>query len=166
MSTGLTNDELCALYRQYGHLLLRRSRALLRDEQLAEDVLQNVFLKLMRCGAGVREARSQLAWLYQVVDRCSWDMLRSRRGQHVTPGSPNDELSVLPIEEGGFLARLLSKLRPSEQTVAVLLYSDGLTQLEVSKQLGRSRLTINKQAKVIRAIASQLVRDPDPDGVR
>ncbi len=36
------------LYRRYGPMVLRRARALLRDEQAARDALQEVFLRAMR----------------------------------------------------------------------------------------------------------------------
>ena len=42
MSSALANDEVSELYRRYGYLMLRRIRPVVRDEQLAEDVLQSV----------------------------------------------------------------------------------------------------------------------------
>ena len=162
MSNGLSNVELSALYQRYGHLLLRRCRAQLGDDALAQDALHTVFLKLMRHGAGVREAESQLAWLYRSTDHCCFDLLRSRRrAQRMTTRSLEVDSASMPVHERGFVSRLLALLEPSERMLALLLFRDGFTQREASEQLGRSRQTINKQAQSIRELAQQLERGWD-----
>lgn len=163
MSTGLSNVELSELYKKYGHLVLRRSRAILGDQQLAEDALQNVFLKLLKHGGALRTAESKLAWVYRVVDRCCYDLLKTRRRERPTSETenvsvPEQETPNLDPHEG-LLAQLLEGLNPDEQLVATLLYSDGLTQGEVSKRVGRSRQTVNRYAKIIRALAGRILHE-------
>ena len=60
MGSGLNNAEVADVYRQYGHLLLRRCRLITRDDALAEDALQEAFVRVMRYGRGLHEARSKL----------------------------------------------------------------------------------------------------------
>jgi DNA-directed RNA polymerase specialized sigma24 family protein len=40
-------DDIAAIYRQHGHLVLRRALHILNDAQEAEDVLQDVFASLV-----------------------------------------------------------------------------------------------------------------------
>lgn len=161
MSSELSNAEVVDLYKRYGHLVLRRTRVMLRDAQLAEDVLQSVFLKVMRNGASIRGADSQLAWLYRAVDRCCFDLIdqlrrRERRERYRWFDSAESRPS---IEERSFLSALWHRLDPQERAVAMLLYSDGLSQDEASHRLGWSRQTINKKAMAIRQLANDLARE-------
>jgi DNA-directed RNA polymerase specialized sigma24 family protein len=50
-------------YRQYGFLVLRRCRRILRDEAAGEDALQEVFVRLMRYGRAFQKAESKVLWL-------------------------------------------------------------------------------------------------------
>jgi RNA polymerase sigma factor (sigma-70 family) len=162
-STGLSNAEVRDLYVRYGHLVRRRARGRLSDPQLAQDALQTVFLKIMRHGANVRHADSQLAWLYRACDRVCFDLLRQRyRDLAATVAGSVDAPSVRqPTNARSLLQCLWTKLSRREQQLATLVYCDGLTQSEVSKELGWSRQTINKKIKTIRRAALDLSAAPD-----
>lgn len=155
-SPGLSNLEVTQLYRDYGSLVLRRSRAALRDRQLARDIVQNVFVKLIRHGSGVRDAQSKLGYIYAIADRCCVDVLRRGRRERslATALEFSDRQQNLPFEQLDVLARLLEQLEAFERVIAIQLY-DGLTQREISQRLGRSRQTINKRVARIRRIARE-----------
>ena len=67
MGRGLSNSEVARVYRRYGHLMLRRCRVLLPDDTLADDALQDAFIKLMRFGAELQQADAKLRWLYTMT---------------------------------------------------------------------------------------------------
>src|SRR5258707_4691354 len=85
----MTHDEVAHAYRQYGPLVLRRCRRILRGDGAAEDMLQEVFVRLWRYGEAFAAADSKLLWLYRVADRCCFDQL-SRRSTRVE----------VPIDDG------------------------------------------------------------------
>jgi RNA polymerase sigma-70 factor (ECF subfamily) len=158
---GLTNAEVADVYRTYGHLVLRRCRAILRDEALAEDAFQEAFIKVMRYGAAMREAGSPLRWLYRVADRCCFDALgrRKRRAEAEMPpeevGGPHPgESLAMRHTVMGFLHRLGDK----DRVIAVLHFIDGLSQGEIGEELGWSRQTINKRLGRIRERAEKTLR--------
>ena len=93
---GLSNEEVAEIYRRYGHLLLRRGRARLRDAAAAEDVLQECFVKVMKYGGAYRTADAKLRWLYQVVDNGCFDAIGRRRE---TPAEP-EQLETRPALGG------------------------------------------------------------------
>ena len=154
-ASALSTREVEELYASYGHLVLRRSRTVLRHETLAQDALQNVFIKVIRHGAGLRKVESKLAWLYTVTDRCCIDLIKSHhRELQLEDDTMLDQRQfTLPMEARSVLGRLFGKLDARERMVALLLFGDGLTQEEISQRLGWSRQTVNKKAQYIRQLA-------------
>ena len=62
----LEATEIASLYAQHGEALKRFLVGLLRDPQLANDVLQATFAKLLEQGHETRK-ESRRAWLYRVA---------------------------------------------------------------------------------------------------
>ncbi|HLK90554.1 MAG TPA: sigma-70 family RNA polymerase sigma factor [Polyangia bacterium] len=157
----LTNAELAELYRRYGFLLRRRGRTLLRDEALAEDALQTAFVKIIESRAALARAENRLAWMYRVVDRCCFDLLRRRRVRRTEPidGRADTALAVpgVDVEARDAVLRVLGELSDSEYEVAVLAYVDGTPQTEIASTLGLSRPTIWKRLLAIRERAARLL---------
>ncbi len=71
--------EIAASYVQHADSLKRFLRGLLRDSQLANDVLQATFAKLLEMGHATR-SQSRRAWLFQVAYR---EAMAIRRRQAV-----------------------------------------------------------------------------------
>jgi RNA polymerase sigma factor (sigma-70 family) len=151
----LTTDEVAALYERYGYFLLRRCRAILRDPGVADDALQEAFVKIMRSGGAARTAEQPLRWLYRVVDHCCFDVLRRRR-RSPEMLAPDEGRSCHPgvaIELRDAVLRLLSALDEDQMRIAVLLFVDGMSQGEIAAEIGVSRVTVNKRVQSIRARA-------------
>ena len=143
------------LYEKYAFFLLRRCRVLLREASAADDAFQQAFEKILRSGGAVRAADQPLRWLYRVVDRCCFDMLRARRRW---PQSPiDDEMAsearhpAIEIEVRDAVLRLLATMNEQEQRISVLLFVDGMSQGEIAEELGLSRVTVNKKVQALRA---------------
>ncbi len=157
----LTNGELGELYRQYGFLLRRRCRMLLRDEALAEDALQTAFVKILESRAALARADNRLAWMYRVVDRCSFDLLRRHRVRRAEPIDQHADAALaapgVDVEARNAVLRVLSELTDSEYEVALLAYVDGVPQTEIASTLGLSRPTIWKRLLSIRERAARLL---------
>jgi RNA polymerase sigma-70 factor, ECF subfamily len=150
---SLRSEEVSALYEKYGFFLLRRCRTILRDEALADDALQEAFVKVMRGGGSIREADEPLRWLYRVVDHCCFDTLRKRR-RSVETQSESEGASAHPavaIELRDAVLRLLGTFDEQQMRIALLLFVDGLSQGEIAEEVGVSRVTVNKKIQAIRA---------------
>jgi RNA polymerase sigma factor (sigma-70 family) len=160
VTDGLTNREVADLYRRYGFFLRRRCVVLLRQPSLADDALQEAFLKLMRSGAGVRTADEPLRWLYRVVDRTCFDQLRKTKRTR-TAASLDDVADALPIHPGTELEtrraalQLLESLDAEDQSIAVMAFVDGMNQQEIADELGYSRMTIIKRIVRLRERAQR-----------
>ncbi len=169
MKDGLDNHEITDLYRRYGFFLRRRCLVLLRSDALADDAMQETFLKLMRAGAGVKTAEQPMRWLYRVVDRTCFDQLRKMK--RAAREEPLDDVTVgLPVHPGTTVelrraaVELLDVLDEEEQVIAVMAFVDGMTQQEIADELGYSRMTVVKRVAGIRERAERV--GGDADGMR
>ncbi len=77
-SHQLPEDEIAALYRQHGERLTAFAFGLVKDHELAREVVQNTFAKAID-HAGAVSAKSLRAWLYQVARNEALQLRRQAR---------------------------------------------------------------------------------------
>ncbi len=145
------------MYHRYGALLERRCRTLMRDDVLGEDAVQELLATLLRRGEGFRQAGSPYRWLCRAVDRTCLDLLRrSKRVRDALATDDRDALDPIglapSVDPEARLAALqsLMQLDVEEQSLAIMLFLDGMSQGAAAEELGLSRVTINKRAQLIR----------------
>jgi RNA polymerase sigma-70 factor (ECF subfamily) len=131
---------------------------LLRDPSLAEDAFQELFAMLLHRGEAFRQAEAPYRWLCRAAERTSLDLLRRRK--RVRDAIPIDDADLLGAAPGTdaearrAVLESIERLDPEQQRVAILLFVDGMSQLEAAAELGVSRVTINKRAQEIRSAVS------------
>ena len=72
------------------------ARWLVRDPDLAQDIVQEAMLRALRYHAGLRG--NAKPWLLQIVRNTAFAMLATRRGQ---PGPPPEEPGAEPVDPAG-----------------------------------------------------------------
>lgn len=162
MGGGLDNAAVAALYERYGYLVERRCRLILRDDGLAEDAVQETFVRVLRYGDSLRDADSPLHWLYRAADRCCFDLL-ARRRPHVVGETP-DGGGAHPsgrLEARDAVLALLGRLDDRDRAIAVLAFVDGLPQERIAAEVGMSRVTVNKRLGRIRDRARAFLEGSD-----
>lgn len=122
-------------YEQYKTGIFRFALSILRDRALAEDVLQETFLKLLSGKYTVYEGKEQ-AWLYKVARNLCYDILRNR-GREVA-------LTVSQSREHYGYIDLIACLDLAEQEIVTLKIVGGLTHKEIAKVMG---LTVHASKK-------------------
>lgn len=122
-------------YEQYKTGIFRFALSILKDSHLAEDVLQETFLKLLSGKCRVHEGKEQ-AWLYKVARNLCYDILRNR-GREV-------ELTVKQNGESYAYIDLISGLDLTEREIVTLKIVGGLTHKEVARVMG---LTVHATKK-------------------
>jgi RNA polymerase sigma-70 factor, ECF subfamily len=108
----------------YGYIF-----SLVREQALAEDILQEVFIRIYRKLGWLREPRVFRAWAYQIATRETFRHLkRERRWQEqIRDDAALQTMPAVPREEFApdLLARLpqlVAKLSPASRAVIMLYY--------------------------------------------
>ncbi len=157
----MNKDELAGLYQRYGSLVLRRCRAILRDEAEAQDALQDVFVRALRYNRSLARTESPLGWLYRTGERCCFDRLRKKGREVTVMPAVLGQIAQEGLPNGAGEARevvlaFLGRFDPKVQQVAVLHYLDDLPQEEIAQQLGWSRRTVGKKLALLKRRAQAL----------
>lgn len=112
----------------------------LHDKPLAEDLLQDVFLKAMRQGERFCAIENARAWLFEVTRNTLADQLRRTRDSVALP----DDLSVSeevapPVDSlANCLPRVLAELSAEDREAITCCDLNGMSQADYAHQLGIS----------------------------
>ena len=133
-------------YRQYSSMVYRTARAVTGNPEDAEDVLQTIFLRLMRQESAGLLKKNPRAYLYRAAVNLSLDLLRARQRRSFID---NDvERLGTPVATGHArfsdelhrqLNDALAQLSPEAAQILVLRYVHNYSDAEISKLLGTSR---------------------------
>jgi RNA polymerase sigma-70 factor (ECF subfamily) len=142
------------------------------NEQDAEDVVQESFLRAYR-QLGRFEARANFGtWLYRIVANCSVDLMRARQARHdqtradsldeseavgPTAGNPSPERLAQSAEIGKRVAAAMSGLSPLERAAFTLRHYEGRSIDEISRTLGlRTSATKHSVFRAVRKLRTAL----------
>lgn len=134
------------LYDQVAGRMLASARRILGDRELAEDAVQDAFMRIWRSAIKFDPARGvALAWLGRIVRNAALDRLPKERDL----GRIEDvEISVLPVEPpDARVGQCLKKLPGQQGRAMVLMYVHGLTHSELSEHLGAPLGTVKSWVK-------------------
>jgi len=141
------------LYRDHGHAVLRRARRLLRNDDDANDVLQDVFLSMFRQPEQF-EARSSVAtYLYAATTHACLNRLRdgkTRTRLVAIEAAAIGRQAPARGESRALACEILAGLDDDDAALAVYLYCDELTHDEVADLFGCSRRTVGDLAARLR----------------
>jgi RNA polymerase sigma-70 factor (ECF subfamily) len=149
-----------ALYREHGARLLRLCRLLLRSPQEAEDVIQDVFLKLVERGGGPDRAMAWGPWLTRVTinacrdrQRAAWWHLWDRTAEEIelVDRGPTPEADALAGETRGRIWRAFRQLSQRQREVFVLRHLEAWPTQDAAEALGLSTGSVKRH--LFRAIA-------------
>lgn len=139
-----------ALYDIYARRLAARLIKLLRSEELAEDILQDIFIKIWEVRHTVNPELSFGALLYKMAANLSKNVYRRNVYDQLMRRQINPDYSYNPIEESlsqseakGLLQAALNKLTPRQREVYIMHKIDGLSYQEISSRLNISASAIN-----------------------
>jgi RNA polymerase sigma-70 factor (ECF subfamily) len=151
-----------ALYDRYGTLVYSTALRVVGDVQLAEDIAQEVFLRIWRRPDHYVPQRGRfVTWLLSVARNGAVDQIRTRgrRRRHETAGE--DAARDLPADEGrdpALMAQLsderqkvrraLTSLPPEQRRVVEMAYYGGYTQQEIAELLSQPLGTVKTRIRL------------------
>ncbi len=171
------NQALGVIFDRYGDLVYSTALRVLRDPHMAQDISQEIFIRLWRKPQSyVAERGRFLTWLISVTRNRAVDELRSRgrRQRHETAspeeqerefpsGDSNDPaLSAQLAEQARVVRSALAELPREQREVIELAYFGGLTQQEISDRLAQPLGTVKTRIRLgmqkLRAALAPTVR--------
>ena len=153
--------DIDQLYRQYGPMVMRRCRQLLRDEDQALDATQDVFVRLIERRDHLR-ADYPSSLLYRIATNICLNRIRdAKKRKTSTDQKLLEQIADLDDAEGqiearSVLARLFGLERETTRTMAVLHYVDGMTMEEVAGEVGMSVSGVRKRLRGLRASLKEM----------
>jgi len=141
--------DFAQVVRQRETQVLRTAFRILGNWADAEDVAQEVFLRLHKNGLKFENEAAAGGWLYRVTVNLCVDRTRSARSaQELTELASRDrsaETAVLLEEKKQRLMAALATLPAKERAAVVLREIEGLSTAEVAAVLGSTEGTIRSQ---------------------
>ncbi|MFN8251480.1 MAG: sigma-70 family RNA polymerase sigma factor [Ferruginibacter sp.] len=132
------------LYDNYAGALNGVIVRMVDDPALAEDILQEAFLKIWNNFSSYDAAKGRLfTWMVNITRNLTIDTLRSK-GYKKQRKISGDENSVTEYAAGSFKEKFdalgikarLSALKPEQRSIIDMAYFGGYTQEEISKETG------------------------------
>lgn len=128
------------LYRDLGHVVLRRARELLRSDTEARDALHEIFVGLLARPEQLDGVIKRTGWLYRVTTNHCLNQIRNRDGRaRLLRAVPRDEEASPRGENLATVRGLLGRLPSPLAEVAVYYYVDEMSHGEIATMLGCSR---------------------------
>ena len=137
-----SHEALNELFKRVQEPLFRYIVTLVRNQHLAEDILQEVFIRIYRKLRWLREPEAFRAWTYQIASREAFRYLnRERRWSEQVRDEttlatlPASEPREFPRELIESLPQLVESLSPASRAVVVLFYLHELSLVETAAVL-------------------------------
>jgi RNA polymerase sigma-70 factor, ECF subfamily len=133
------------LYDNYGAALNGVIYKMVEDRELAEDILQEAFVKIWNNFSSYSADKGRLfTWMLNITRNLTIDTLRSK-GYKKQSKISSDENSVSNYADNKAvnekfdalgLRKQLSNLKPEQRSIIDMAYFSGYTQEEISKEMG------------------------------
>lgn len=134
------------LYDRVAGRMLASARRILGDRELAEDAVQDAFVRIWRSAAKFDPARGvALAWVGRIVRNAALDRLPKERDM----GRIEDiDLAVMPVEPpSARVGQCLRKLPDQQGKAMILMYVHGMTHSELAVHFGAPLGTVKSWIK-------------------
>ena len=149
------NDKaISLLYEHYGDTLYGVAKKVVRDEELAQDVLQESFVKIWKKSDSYDATKAKLfTWLFRITRNTAIDKLRSVN----TKSDKEIQMDVSDVYNLGVdsirpefmdVRENMDKIEDKYQIVLEALFFHGMTQQEASDELDIPLGTIKSRLKI------------------
>jgi RNA polymerase sigma-70 factor (ECF subfamily) len=152
-----------ALYDRYGNLVYSAALRVVRDAQIAEDMVQEIFLRIWRKPESYVAQRGRFpTWLTSVTRNRAVDEIRARgrRFRHET-ASPEEQERELPASDANdpaltaelsdqrrLILAALAQIPAEQREIIELAYFGGLTQQEIAERLKQPLGTVKTRIRL------------------
>jgi RNA polymerase sigma-70 factor (ECF subfamily) len=143
------------LYRQYGAMVHRRCRRILRDEEEALDATQDVFARAIRYWDTWDGKAERINWLNRIATNHCLNRIRDSKGRREKleqrkgerPAVGTGPASHRELEQLDLVHAVMRDMPEDLQRLAILYWFDEMTQAEIATEVGLSVPTVRKRLR-------------------
>ena len=151
---SIREEQLCRLMTQYKADLLRLSYVYLHDAALAEDAVQETFVKVYTSLASFRGDSSEKTWLLRIAINTCKDMRRASWFRYVDRNVTLDNIpapkQALSDEDESLMIEIM-RLPRKLMEVVLLYYYQEMSTKEIAALLGVAVSTVSTRLKRARS---------------
>jgi len=139
-----TPTELESAYQSHHTMVYRTAYRVTGNSSDAEDVLQTVFLRLMKRDDAAAPLEQPEGYLRRAAVNASIDLLRERQrtGQAVLESLPASSVCTELRELRDILRRAVSKLEGRQAEMVALRFFEGYSNKEIAQMFGISQILV------------------------
>lgn len=141
MTDAERQATVVSAYREMRDGLHRSLSRRLRDPDLAEDIVHDVFLRIHERAGQLRDVDRVRGWIARIAHHAMLDALRRRRPEQELPESLADDAEDpdgVPAALQGALRSMLDQLAPDDREALWATEWEGRTQRELAEMWGIS----------------------------
>jgi len=157
------------LYHMHVKKIYAYSLSIIKSPNLAQDITQDVFIRLWESAAQLKPEHSLTAFLFTITRNLSLNVLRSAANEHWI----TDEIAAYAIDKSedgmayterrqtvALMNAAISQLPPQRKKIYELCHQEGYSYRQAAEILGITDGTINSQmVKALRFIKGYLLRN-------
>jgi RNA polymerase sigma-70 factor (ECF subfamily) len=141
------NREFEELFNEHFQFVYCTAYTVTGNRQDAEDVLQTIFLRLIRRESPPALTQNPKGYLYRAAVNESLNVIRTRKRQELTDNLDSVEALPSPVsEKDNELQRsvvdAMATLKPRAVEILILRYEHNFSDAQIAKMLGKSRGTV------------------------
>lgn len=160
-------EAFTALYHRHSVMLYKNLLILVKSSQIADEVLQDLFVKVWEKRATIQINGNLADYLYRIGENLVYDFFRSAARDRQLKEQLNyylatDSALLLdePIENEALLVKAIDELPPQRRRIFRLCKIEGKSYQEVSSLLGISVSTVNDHiVKATKAIQKRMTQE-------
>lgn len=142
-------DEFQQVVTRYADVLYRLAFSYCGNPPDAEDVVQDVFVKYLRCRKTFESEDKRRAWLMTVTANRCLDLLRSHERRKTQSIETMPETAAPDQEDYSDIHEAIQALSPKYRGIVFLYYFENRTTPEIAQLLGLSKATV--RTRLLRA---------------
>lgn len=132
------------LYREFSGFVYKYALVILGDTGLAEDAMQNTFIRIMSSAGTYKLGTNPRAWIFRITRNVCMDIHNQKipTSDVIEPETLSEEHLINDMSEAIAVREAVSKLTDREREVLSLYLFGGLKQTEIAKIIGLSYVRV------------------------
>jgi len=140
-------EPVAQVFSEHAQFVFRTAFGVTGSHEDAEDVLQTVFLRLVRQELSPEFGTNSRAYLYRSAVNAALDVMRSRRRRRLVavaelPETAGPAAEAVDEADHRALYEAIAELKPESAQILILRYVHDMSDAAIARMLGVSRGTI------------------------